>query len=137
MHEHYKIWPDGTRQKVGETVVTRESLWDPATRGRALSLIEHEDSIDRQTNLPYAEALKAQPFMVDEHINHAAATLDRHKREAEQTAKGRGEKAPVGWNDGVQYVVRPATPEEIQAHEAKRAQQPAQELAQKPADRKD
>lgn len=97
------------------TVVTREPEWDDTTRARAIAHVEHEQSIDLQTGLPTSEAFKPQKFMVEDVTNYAVAAIDRQRRIDEADAKK--QHLDDGWDAGRRYVVRPATPEEIEEAE--------------------
>lgn len=110
MHEHF----DAEGNKTGYTIVTRESLWDDDSRGRALRLQAYEDSIDAASNIPAAEAFKDQTFDVTTHTNHAARLLAVERRRLQKEAeKGNGGKAPEGWDDGLVLQVRPLTDDEL------------------------
>lgn len=76
VHEHF----DADGVLTGTTVVTRESMWDEASRGRALRLAEFERNIDRETGLPIAEAFNDQPFIVHSNVvNYAQRAIERQQ----------------------------------------------------------
>lgn len=112
MHEHFDVDGDPT----GTTVVTRASLWTAHARAQARALVEYEDSIDARTGLPAAEAYKDQQFVVTDVTNFAERSIEQRKRADQADAKKDGQAD--GWDDGVKYHVRPATPDEIQEAQA-------------------
>jgi hypothetical protein len=78
-----------------------------------MRLTEYETSLcSCGCGLPIAEAHKKQSFVVDEVVCQARRALDqvirRKQKEAEDT------KRPDGWDDGLRYSVRPATPEDLE-----------------------
>lgn len=74
--------------------------------------VEHEQSIDQGTGLPVAEAYKEQQFVVEDVTNWAEKSIDQRRRTDEADAKK--QKLDDGWDAGRRYVVRPATPEELE-----------------------
>ena len=107
MHEHF----DAEGNLTGTTVVTRESLWDDASRARAMRLYEHDRSIDSETGLTKDEAFSERPFIVHKDvINYAAKAIAK-----ERAKDGETHKDEPGWMDGRRYVVQLATPEQIAA----------------------
>lgn len=102
MHEHF----NAAGKKTGHTIITRESMWDDESRGRALRLAEYEDSLCTcGCNQPMRIAHdKKRLFRVEEFKCAAGRALTIHKRnEAEKHKK---DKKP-GWDDGLHYLVVP------------------------------
>lgn len=111
VHEHF----DAEGNLIGRTVVTRESLWDDASRARAMRLYEYDKSIDSETGLPIEDAFRDQPFIVHHKvINYAARALERQRKaliaEHEDVA---------GWADGRRFIVQKPSPEQVAAHMAR------------------
>lgn len=105
MHEHF----DAENNLIGTTVVTRESPWDDASRGRALRLDEYEASFCTcGCGQPLAIARDPdQIFMVDELTCYARRALDevQEKRQAASQVPGR-----VTDSHGKFPIVRPHDP---------------------------
>lgn len=95
MHEHF----DAAGEKTGHTVVTRESEWDDESRGRALRLIEYEDSLCKcGCNLPIAVAHKRQAFKVDHFTCYAGRAIEMKRR-----MDRKEHEKDDGWADGKHY----------------------------------
>lgn len=108
MHEHY----DTEGNLTGTTVVTRESMWDEASRGRALRLAEYERSIDKVTGLPFEAAHTNQPFIVhSDVVNYAQRAIDKQKSLDEEHPE-RG-KADEKWFESRTYYVRTVDPDDL------------------------
>lgn len=107
VHEHFDV--DGNL--TGTTVVTRESLWDDASRGLAMRLYEHDNSIDHDTGLAKDVAYARRGFVVhNDVINYARKAIETQRaKDAEE------HKDEPGWMDGRRYIAQPATPEQIAA----------------------
>lgn len=118
VHEHH----DSDGKCTGHTIVTRESVWDDSARARAIALVEHEEAIDQRTLLPVDVAYDPDAkFVVTDVINRAEQAIETRKRMDQAQAKK--DRLADGWDDGLRYVVRPATAEEIAEHQ--RAQEEA------------
>jgi hypothetical protein len=105
VHEHY----DANNNLVGTTVVTRESPWDDASRGRALRLDEYESSIcGCGCNLPVDVAHDpTRVFMVEDGVCYAGRALDQ-VRDERAAARANTQGAAPG--HGVFNYVRPHDP---------------------------
>jgi hypothetical protein len=112
VHEHFV---DGV--KTGETIVTRESLWDDSARGRALALIAHEDSLCKcGCGLPVVDGHKKQLFKVHEVRCWAGRAVKVHeaavRAEAEREAKQAKQDLDPTWNAGTYYYATVHDPSE-------------------------
>lgn len=107
VHEHY----DAGGVFTGTTVITRESLWDDESRGRALRLAEYEANLcPCGCGLPVAVAQSKTPMLVDTFTCYAARAIAikrREDREEVGLAKTRDGKEIKGWDDGRNYYVVP------------------------------
>jgi hypothetical protein len=107
VHEHF----DADGNLTGTTVVTRESMWDDESRGRALRLAEFEaGKCPCGCGLPAkVSTSKTVGMTVDTFTCYASRALAMEKRkqrkEIGQTKDG---KEIVGWDDGLNYYVVPA-----------------------------
>lgn len=100
MHEHYTAADELT----GYTIITRESAWDADSRGRALRLQEHKDSIcGCGCGQPIAVAYEERPFKVDKFTCYAG----RAKAQVERKWREDNENSPDGYADGVHHYVIP------------------------------
>lgn len=112
MHEHF----DPKGNLTGYTVVTRESLWDDESRGRALRLAEYEGGkCECGCGLPAEVANSPVPMKVDKFTCYASRALAAQKR-ADQDAHEKDKKPPPRdqagnpvprWDDGLNYYVVP------------------------------
>lgn len=108
MHEHF----DADDNRTGYTVITRESVWDDESRGRALRLTEYEASICKcGCGLPMSVSHVDQAFKVEKFKCYAGRAIRMTSRRAAEDAKKA--KRPEGWDDGLFYFARPATDEEV------------------------
>lgn len=112
MHEHF----DADGNLTGRTVITRESMWDDESRGRALRLAEYEASLcPCGCGLPAAIATSPSPMVVDTFTCYAGRALEAQRR-ADQDAHEKDPKSPPRdmhgnpvprWDDGLNYYVVP------------------------------
>jgi hypothetical protein len=112
VHETYTVNPDDPDAEAvltGYVVVTRESEWDENSRARALGLVDYEESLDRVSGLPRAEAYRKQPFMVHTVTNYAEKAVQAQKRKDREAHK----KDADGWDDGLNYVAVVAKPDDL------------------------
>lgn len=99
VHQHF----DAEDNLTGTTIVTRESLWDDASRGLAMRLHEHDKSIDPETGLTQDVAYAKRGFVVhNDVINYAAKAIAKVR--AEDAEK---HKDDDGWMDGRRYIAQP------------------------------
>ena len=111
MHEHYDVENNLT----GTTVVTRESLWDDASRARAFRLFEYDKSIDSETGLPIEDAYRDQPFLVEHRtVNYAARAIARKRAEHAEDHKDDDH-----WFEGRRYFAQVPTEEQMADFAAK------------------
>jgi hypothetical protein len=113
VHEHY----NAVGIKTGETIVTRESLWDDSARGRALALIAHEDSLCKcGCGLPVVDGHKKQLFKVHEVRCWAGRAIKVHeaavRADAEREAKQAKQDLDPTWNAGTYYYATVHDPSE-------------------------
>lgn len=102
VHEHF----DADGNFTGTTVVTRESLWDDASRARAIRLFEYDRSIDPETGLTQDVAYSDRPFIVhSDVINYAARAIAKVR-----AADSEKHKDDDGWMDGRRYIAQPHEP---------------------------
>lgn len=104
VHEHY----DAKGAYTGHTVITRESLWDDESRGRAMRLAEYEAGLCRHCGQPEHTAHKpGQPITVDSYICHPTRAVEIQRRADEAAHKDERPKDGGRWNDGRHYYAVP------------------------------
>ena len=106
VHEHF----DAAGKKTGHTIITRESMWDDESRGRALRLAEFEAGMcPCGCGLPMAVAHDAKrPMRVETFVcqaRRAMAAVERKAREKNKDAKP--DRNGVLWDDGLNYYAVP------------------------------
>lgn len=103
MHEHF----DADGNPTGTTVVTRESMWDDESRGRALRLHEYERSIcGCGCGLPRRIAHDPkQVFKVE--TTTCRASKARAQVERAEARAAEDQNRPEGWSDGLQFFAIP------------------------------
>lgn len=112
MHEHFDVEGNLT----GRTVVTRESMWDDESRGRALRLMEYEAGL-----CPCGCGLRADvvnspnPMRVEKFTCYASRALaakkradqDEHEKDPKVPARDSAGNPVARWDDGLNYYVVP------------------------------
>lgn len=104
VHEHY----DADGVFTGTTVVTRESMWDDESRGRAMRLAEYEAGLCRHCGQPeHIAHTPGQPITVDSFICHPSRAVEIQRRADEAKHKDERPKDGGRWNDGRHYYAVP------------------------------